>query len=82
MGKPFHHVGMQSHLLQQLSHAGTSRHAIAQSVLQEGFGDSRSHRHSWIQAGIGILENHLHAAPHSRDAGLVHRNDVLAVYAD
>ena len=55
----------QAHRLEQLGHTGLELFGIAdQAVLFERFTNDVVHRPARVQAGVGVLENHLNALAH------------------
>ena len=59
-----------AHLLQQFAHPRVNGGGIAeQAVFQQRLGHDVAHTPARIQAGIGVLEDHLHAAAQLRRRG-------------
>ncbi len=56
--------------------------AGAEAVLDKRLGDGRADRHARIEAGEGVLEDHLDAAAHLAQADRVEVQHVVAVKAD
>jgi len=48
-------------------------------MFDEGFGDRRSDRHARVEAGEGVLENHLDAAAHAAQIERAELHHVIAV---
>ena len=63
----------ESHLGKQFGHPCCQRPGIrCQPVRDDGLGDDIPHAPAWVQAGIGVLEDHLHAPPQGRRGGVGH----------
>ena len=76
------HVGRrQAHRLQQLSDAPIQRILVRnEAMLDQRLGNDVAHQPAWVEAGVGVLENHLDAPPHGAHvAALECRMGVLAI---
>ena len=56
-------VRVDAHGLEQLAHLGLALRAVAHLVHEQRLADDVAHGHAPVEARVGVLEDHLHAAP-------------------
>src|SRR5262249_44566060 len=79
MGQPLGVGRVEADKLEKFDDPILHRRAVAKVMDQEAIGDLRSHRPARIEAGIGVLKNHLHSPAQTAQLRLPKAVEVLSV---
>ena len=82
MGEAGRRIRRQADAIEQVGHGLPTRGRCPDSGDFQRLGDQLAHAHARVEAGIGILENHLHAASEGAGLALAAFADILSIEHD